>query len=414
MRKIFLFAAALVLAAGMNAQGIGALTYGKFSVSNTKQVQFSKGNLQYNSHEDEFRFAEHQYDIIGEGNTNIGSDVDAWIDLFGWATSRYNNTWPFQNIADNTTYGDGNNDIAGTNYDWGVYNYNEITNGLNNEWRTLTAAEWDYLIFTRSSTLLGFATVAGVKGFVLLEDDWTVCPDGLSFHDVLEGTDWNTNVYNAEQWYQMEIFGAVFLPAAGLRDEAAVAAYDGNSPTGIYWSATHFGTQATQACAFEFSKNEVNCDAFNVTRLTSENFYNRSTGHSVRLVVDYQAPAAQTYTVTLEKYPDNADGVVDFTNGDGTGVYDENTEASMAAMANVDWQFLGWDLDGDLNPDEITPTYTHTVTGDITITAIFFEIVPAALDNTDAKVNAVKRVRDGQMLIEKNGKTFNVLGAEVK
>ena len=50
MRKIFLFVAAVVCAASTNAQEplpSEVLQYGKFSVSSTKKVMFSKGNLQY-------------------------------------------------------------------------------------------------------------------------------------------------------------------------------------------------------------------------------------------------------------------------------------------------------------------------------------------------------------------------------
>ena len=43
----------------------GALN-GVFSVSPTKKVVFSKGNLQYRASTNTWRFAEHQYDIIGE------------------------------------------------------------------------------------------------------------------------------------------------------------------------------------------------------------------------------------------------------------------------------------------------------------------------------------------------------------
>lgn len=414
MRKDVLFSSALALMVftQVNAQAIGALTYGRFSVSNTKQVLFSQGNLQYNSHEDQFRFAENQYDIVGATNAQIGSDVDEWMDLFGWATSGYNGKNPFLNSATNTSYGNGNNDIADTEYDWGVHN--EITNGLNNEWRTLTAAEWDYLLFTRSSTLLGFATVAGVKGIVLLEDDWTVCPEGLSFHDVLDGTTWTANVYDADEWYQMEIFGAVFLPAAGYREVAEVSAYSGNYAVGAYWSATHYGSAGTQACAFSFTKDEINGDAFSNDPMTVNNYCNRSQGNSVRLVVDYEATSVQQYTVTLAVYPEDADGVVEFTNGDGTGVYDENTEAEMSATANINWEFLGWDIDGDDNPDVDTPTYTHMVTGDITITAIFSETTPTILDKTETETYAVKKVCNGQLLIEKNGKTFNAQGAQIQ
>lgn len=114
---------------------------GAFSVSATKKVNFSQGNLQYQASTKTWRFAENQYDMIGAANSNISSTYNGWIDLFGWGTSGYNNKYPYMTSTTNADYGDGNNDIAGTNYDWGVYN--AISNGGNAKglWRTLTTAE---------------------------------------------------------------------------------------------------------------------------------------------------------------------------------------------------------------------------------------------------------------------------------
>ena len=40
--------------------------------------------------------------------------------------------------------------------------------------------------------------------------------------------------------------------------------------------------------------------------------------------------------------------------------------------------------------------------------------IPSAIDNTDAAVKAVKVIRDGQLIIEKNGKTYNALGQTIR
>ena len=37
-----------------------------------------------------------------------------------------------------------------------------------------------------------------------------------------------------------------------------------------------------------------------------------------------------------------------------------------------------------------------------------------AIDNTEVRAKAVKRIVDGQLVIEREGKRFNALGAEVK
>jgi len=62
----------------------------KFSVSESKQVYFSKGNLQYNPKNETWRFAENQWDVCHQSGDNVGEDYaswqgdDKWTDLFGW------------------------------------------------------------------------------------------------------------------------------------------------------------------------------------------------------------------------------------------------------------------------------------------------------------------------------------------
>ena len=48
---------------------------GTFSVSSSKQVSFSKGNLLYHPANNEWRFAESQLDYIGADNSNISSSI---------------------------------------------------------------------------------------------------------------------------------------------------------------------------------------------------------------------------------------------------------------------------------------------------------------------------------------------------
>ena len=72
---------------------ISGLLAGKFSVSATKQVQFSQGNLQatYDGTNWTWAFAANQYDYIGNaaGNTKVTAtspfiSENATVDLFGW------------------------------------------------------------------------------------------------------------------------------------------------------------------------------------------------------------------------------------------------------------------------------------------------------------------------------------------
>ena len=76
----------------------GALI-GQFSVSSTKKVYFSKGNLQatYDGSNWTWAFAEHQWDYIGNaaGNTKVTASSpyiseNATVDLFGWVGASSN------------------------------------------------------------------------------------------------------------------------------------------------------------------------------------------------------------------------------------------------------------------------------------------------------------------------------------
>ena len=223
-----------------------------FSVSWTKKVYFSQGNLQYQaSPNKKWRFAENQWDFVGTqkpklgkaGGTVGGSDnkkiyftYTGWIDLFGWGTSGFGRTKPYESSTTSSDYAkSATGSIAGTNYDWGVYN--KISNGGNQEglWRTLTYSEWDYLISGRAqaSDLWGYGSVNNVNGIILLPDGWET-PSSVKFTSGKE-LKYSTNVYTQDEWVVLQSYGAVFLPAAGRRYGTDV---DRVGEDGYYWSST--------------------------------------------------------------------------------------------------------------------------------------------------------------------------------
>ena len=218
----------------------------EFSVSDSTKVYFSQGNLQYQASTGTWRFAEHQYDMIGSDNSNISSSYSGWIDLFGWGTSGWNSgANAYQPYSTSTSYSDYypggsySNDLTGSyaNADWGVYN--KISNGGNSAgmWRTLTNSEWYYLISGRAqaSRLMGQGRVNNVNGLILLPDGWET-PSSVKF--TYDPGNYSTNVYSLDEWAVMESYGAVFLPAAGYRrgtDVGDVGSY------GYYWSSSADG-----------------------------------------------------------------------------------------------------------------------------------------------------------------------------
>ena len=201
MRKIFTFLAAISCAVMVSATPgtVGAIN-AKFTINaDGDQVYFSQGNLQYHATTLKWFFAEHQYDVMGAGNENISDIYGGYIDLFGWGTANHP-TDSSKNKADYRTF-----------VDWGT---NRILNGGDkaNQWRTLTGAEWQYVMNRNSGALYGVGSVGEAYGVFLLPDNF-VLPSGLTFTSG-DGTT-ITNTYSLDDWARMEAKGAVFLPAQG-------------------------------------------------------------------------------------------------------------------------------------------------------------------------------------------------------
>ena len=222
---------------------------GLFTINaNGDQVFFSQGNLQYRASSLSWRFAEHQWDYIGNDNSNISQTYSGWIDLFGWGTSGYNHgavcyqpCSTSQTNGDYYAYGQSTYNLYDQTgkADWG---YNAISNGGNttNTWRTLTGGsngEWNYIFDTRSTPSgirYAKANVDGVNGIVLLPDDWSASYYSLS-NTNQSNASFNSNVISSTQWNTLEQHGAVFLPAAGFRGGTSV---NNVGSIGDYWSAS--------------------------------------------------------------------------------------------------------------------------------------------------------------------------------
>ena len=260
----------------------GAIT-AVFSVSETKKVYFSKGNLQYKANTNTWRFAENQYDAIGEDNKNISSTYDGWIDLFGWGTSGWNsgaNAYqPYSistEISDYYPGGSEKNDLTGdyANADWGVYN--TIIGGGNKVglWRTLSYNEWYYLLKNRKTAdqLYGLAIINGINGIVLLPDTWTQPQDVFFEKGITKG--YSQNIYSIDNWMIMEKNGAVFLPATGLRKGADITRI---GVGGHYWSSSA-NIQGIGSGCIVFQADLV--------ELNNIDNYSRCGGRAVRLVQD--------------------------------------------------------------------------------------------------------------------------------
>ena len=50
---------------------------------------------------------------------------------------------------------------------------------------------------------------------------------------------------------------------------------------------------------------------------------------------------------------------------------------------------------------------------DATLFAVY-DGVPTSLDNTTSEINAIKRIENGQLIIEKNGVRYNAMGQVIR
>lgn len=248
------------------------------------RVKFAMGNLQYHLGDHVWRFAEHQYDVVGSpsqfanttepeftypGNVVGGDNADvallgtsSWIDLFGWSTPD-----TYFGVSVSNLY----SDYGGDFLDWGPLVSNDSL-----KWRTLTSKEWDYLLYDReaaeSKVALGRIMLEGqyVNGCILLPDDWRK-PASVAFTPGVADSlgDYSLNTYSLTEWDKMEANGAVFLPASGFRNAGDLFRVGSE---GRYWSATTY--YIYDAYDFVITNNFVFADTF----------VSRDKGMCVRLV----------------------------------------------------------------------------------------------------------------------------------
>lgn len=298
-----------------------------FSVSETKRVLFSPGNLQASTSDLgahwNWGFAAHEWEIIGasyyhnqriSGNGTVNFDGSGKVDLFGWVGAS-NTTWSgdlgtslnaamygitnAQTLNSPDTYGNVADEPLKS--DWG--------NTINDEytWRTPTAEEWSYLlgIRTRGGSVNGTSNAR--YALARINTDTTpaygliLFPDGVTI-DASEANKWgninkeigesytltwenNATQCTAAQWTALSAKGCAFLPCAGYRymegSNTPVTGVGGAAGyAGMYWSSSP--VNASQAYFVLFKKSFVEPNPANKKITISD----RKFGRSVRLIRD--------------------------------------------------------------------------------------------------------------------------------
>ena len=293
-KKLFTIFLALVTSVGLMNAAVDGKLPGAFSVSGTKVVYFSKGNLQATTSDQgatwTWDFAENQWDYVGNNAANTSFDYwggtgNGSYDLFGWiGASSALDDYRQYGIGSNYDFTDcGNTAGEDLKADWGSL--------MGSDWRTLTYDEWQYLIKSRNNAanLLAYATVNGKTGLILLPDSWTSSSVALT----ITTANYTTNIISASDWSTLEEQGCVFLPAAGWRSDDSVG---GVGEGGDYWSSSSpSGKQYDEGSAYcfffdtDFSKQP---DGMHFNKR------GRGFGLSVRLVSETAPTPAVSHTYT--------------------------------------------------------------------------------------------------------------------
>ena len=256
---------------------------GIFSVSATKRVYFSPGNLQcVNNH---WQFAEEQYQVIHPaGYSEQYNPVhDFQWDLFGWSTSGPN---------EGSDYGT----KVGSDYYYQANNFKEygLVFGESSPWETMSRDEWVYLLNTRQMNLTINGTSYSDKRYIKLKitdnQGWyqsglLLFPDEVS---ITTGSGISLNMYDfttctIEQFKSVfESAGCIFLPYAGYCQEGTFPVQINNYQAGVwgyqmgwYWTSTDGTT--SQAWGGQ-------AHAVDITNIAVRDNQNKDFRYAVRLV----------------------------------------------------------------------------------------------------------------------------------
>ena len=223
----------------------------KFSVAAGQQVYFSQGILQYSKVNSKWSFADNQYKGLGADNMT-STDM---IDLFCYGQTDPN--------ADYTKVVDS---VSGTDNDWARHagiTYDGVTTKQVDKWRTLTWAEWKYLIRRETGiTINGKPNVSYVLANINNHDGLLLLPDGFNPANVsaclskpidswqttsmnVVNQDGNENRFDYEtislsDWAVLEAAGCVFMVADGWLNYSSGSFGHKNPNDGIYWIGTQY------------------------------------------------------------------------------------------------------------------------------------------------------------------------------
>lgn len=213
---------------------INATAEGFFSVAEGRYVYFTPGMLYYTTNSDTIENGE-ETEIIDHSCWRYSSSP------FEMNDTPTNRSKFFFSCNSNAPYGleEPGEYSASTFIDWG----NNIHED-GEEFFTLSAEEWNYLLFNRimekqeESILLGLATISlesGIfRGLILLPNHWQDIPEiPFTYYKADKSTNYSSNELSSEQWDKFQEHGAIFLPAWDKQEKIdGTIVYEG-----LYWTS---------------------------------------------------------------------------------------------------------------------------------------------------------------------------------
>ena len=118
---------------------------------------------------------------------------------------------------------------------------------------------------------------------------------------------------------------------------------------------------------------------------------------------EFRTQSTNDRTVTVEY--DAAQGQVT-----GAGTYLVGDTVTLTATPNDGYRFVRWSNEVEDNP------YTFVISDNVTLSAEFEAVIHSAVENAtpSQQSDTHKLLRNGQLLILRDGKTYNIMGAEIK
>lgn len=405
---------------------------GVFSISAHKTATFATGNLQYHIGNKTWRFAKQQYQVVGEQNINLGDPAfTGWIDMLGWSNGDANNY--------GVNPSNKNEDYAGEFVDWGTKMGEGWSTLSAEEWSYLLNTRENAASLKQTAkvdTILGLLLFP--DGWVMPEDvvveaemdeyfeiniynytleQWTKLEQaGAIFlpaagrraggygnminYDQVEETNPenlnggfyrhqdNTNIYC---YYWTSTINAETKDVSYLHNVLALGNDEYTIGNGAIWDEKGRYGQSVRLAKVAYDKHEVTVTSENgtvtgageythgteitLTATPAEHyvFVNWAAGETVlstenpyifTLEADIELKAnfaLDTHTITATA----ENGTVE-----GAGTYEHGAEVTLTATADEGYEFVKWSNELTENP------LTITVTEDVTISAIFQEVVP--------------------------------------